>query len=306
MSGWGANIQNQIAQGFWSITEKQLHINCLELKAVYLAVQKFLPMLKNQKVLVRSDNTTVVQYINKQGGTHSPQLCYQTWDLWNYAIQHKIELKAAHIAGKLNVLPDHLSRLKIRPTEWTLKDSVVEQIFSIWGTPYIDLFASIHNCKTQMFCTWIPHPNAYATDALSVPWEGMFAYAFPPICLIPKVIQHMRQYHCRLILIAPLWPRRQWYTQLLQMSIAKPLKLQPIPKLLHQPMSAIYHPNPEVFHLTAWMLSTDYLERKAFLRNQEACSQLPGEAALKQITPVNLKNSVAGVVEGKLIHIQHL
>jgi hypothetical protein len=28
------------------------------------------------------DNSTVVRYINKQGGTHSPQLCMRTWKLW--------------------------------------------------------------------------------------------------------------------------------------------------------------------------------------------------------------------------------
>jgi hypothetical protein len=50
------------------------------------------------------------KYINKQGGTNSPQLCYQVWDLWNMAIQNNIQLKAAHIAGKLNILADQLSR----------------------------------------------------------------------------------------------------------------------------------------------------------------------------------------------------
>jgi hypothetical protein len=43
-------------------------------------VNHFLSQIKNQAVLIRSDNTTVVQYINKQGGTKSPQLCYLTWE----------------------------------------------------------------------------------------------------------------------------------------------------------------------------------------------------------------------------------
>jgi hypothetical protein len=56
------------------------------MEAVYLTMKHFLTQIKDQAVLVRSDNTTVVQYINKQGGTNSPQLCYQVWDLWNMAI----------------------------------------------------------------------------------------------------------------------------------------------------------------------------------------------------------------------------
>ena len=36
----------------------------------------------------------------------------------------------------------------------------------------------------------------------------MFGYAYPPICLIPKVLQHITQFQCQIILIAPRWPRR--------------------------------------------------------------------------------------------------
>ena len=85
-----------------------------------LTVKHFLRSLQGQTVLIRIDNTTVVQYVNKQGGTKSPQLCYKTWDLWNLAIEHNILLKAAHVAGKVNILADKLSRYKILPSEWML------------------------------------------------------------------------------------------------------------------------------------------------------------------------------------------
>ena len=48
--------------------EKRLHINALELKAVSLALQRFKDQCQNQTVLVATDNSTVVAYINKQGG----------------------------------------------------------------------------------------------------------------------------------------------------------------------------------------------------------------------------------------------
>ena len=53
-------------------------------------IEHFLLLLKNQNVLQRCDNTLVVQYISKQGGTKSPQLCYRTWGLWKLAIQNNI------------------------------------------------------------------------------------------------------------------------------------------------------------------------------------------------------------------------
>ena len=67
-----------------------------------------------------------------------------------------------------------------------------------------------------------------------------------------------------MILIAPHWPRRHWYTKILELLIACPIMLPVIPDLLYQPKSLINHPNPELFKLTAWFLSTDSLKREVF------------------------------------------
>jgi hypothetical protein len=56
------------------------------------------------------------------------------------------------------------------------------------GTPNIDLFATCANSQLPVFCSPYPDPLAWTCDALSVSWEGMFAYAFPPPILIPKVL----------------------------------------------------------------------------------------------------------------------
>jgi hypothetical protein len=89
-------------QGIWSKKESLLHINVLEMEAVMLSihVQHFLPKLVGKNVLIRLDNSTVVRYINKQGGTHSPQLCMRTWKQWQLALDNQMLLKAAHMAGK--------------------------------------------------------------------------------------------------------------------------------------------------------------------------------------------------------------
>lgn len=306
LTAWGACLGNQIVQGQWSPEQKKMHINSLEMEAVFNTLVHFLTQLRNQSILVRSDNTTVVQYLNKQGGTHSPFLCMQTWKIWKFAIVNNMFLKAAHIAGKLNILPDQLSRVKIRPTEWTLNGAMVSQIFQKWGYPLIDLFASHQNKQTQIFCSWIPHPDALALDALTISWDRMFAYAFPPICLVPKALQHMKQYNCKIILIAPNWPRRHWYPDLLTMSVAKPIRLPVIRTLLHQPKTQIYHPNPQVFNLTAWLLSTNTSEQRDFQKGLENYSNQVGGQAPRRITVQSIENSAAGVVRGKLLLFQHL
>ena len=66
-------------KGLWSDREKRLNINVLDLKAVSLALQRFKDQCQNQAVLVATDNSTVVAYINKQGGTHSVEMCALLW-----------------------------------------------------------------------------------------------------------------------------------------------------------------------------------------------------------------------------------
>ena len=66
--GWGTHLNEHTARGPWSLPESKLHINYLELKAVFLALKEFQDLCTDKIVLV---NTTVVSYINKEGGTRS-------------------------------------------------------------------------------------------------------------------------------------------------------------------------------------------------------------------------------------------
>ena len=72
----GAHLEQPSTKGLWSDREKRLHINVLELKAVSLALQMIKDHCQNQTLLVTTDNSTLVAYINKQGGTHSAEM---TW-----------------------------------------------------------------------------------------------------------------------------------------------------------------------------------------------------------------------------------
>ena len=69
--------------------------------------------------MVATDNSTVVSYINKQGGTRSPALLRLTVNLFLWLEAQNIIVRARHIPGCLNVIADHLSRPN-QPisTEW--------------------------------------------------------------------------------------------------------------------------------------------------------------------------------------------
>ena len=66
------------------------------------------PPLKH--IHLRIDNTTVVAYINKRGGTHSPALTAQALELWAVALTAGVSLTAQHIPGIQNMVADTASR----------------------------------------------------------------------------------------------------------------------------------------------------------------------------------------------------
>ena len=109
--GWGAHLNERTARGTWSIPESKLHINHLEVKAVFLALKEFQDLCSNNIVLVATDNTTVVAYINKEGGMKSGSLCALLWRILSWCTRKQVTLKARHIPGRLNVIADKLSRL---------------------------------------------------------------------------------------------------------------------------------------------------------------------------------------------------
>ena len=67
--------------GTWTRTDRKLDINCTELKAVVSALQHWVPVLQGHQVMIATDILTVVSYVNKKGGTHSPTLLCLTVEL---------------------------------------------------------------------------------------------------------------------------------------------------------------------------------------------------------------------------------
>ena len=205
--GWSAHLNERTARGSWSLPESKLHINYLELKAVFLALKEFQNLCAHKMVLVATDNTTVVSYINKEGGMRSGPLCALLWRILTWCTSHQVTLRARHIPGQLNVVADKLSRLgQTIQTEWSLQE-VFQSICSRWHRPNIDLFATRFNNKLAQFVSPVPDPLATAVDALSLPWEDLDAYAFPPAAILGKVVEKLQDSPCkRIIRIAPGWP----------------------------------------------------------------------------------------------------
>ena len=147
LSGWGAACQDQRTGGPWSERE-ELHINCLELPAAFLALQTFAKERSGIAVLLRIDNTTAVAYINNQGGTVSRDLLLLAKDLWMWALVRDIHIKAQHLPGVFDSLADSDSRSMKDQSDWRLDPAIFRRINHLWGPVEVDLFASklTHQC----------------------------------------------------------------------------------------------------------------------------------------------------------------
>jgi hypothetical protein len=294
-------------QGVWSEEEAQAHINLLELWAVFKGLQELIYELHDKTILVKSDNTTVVSYINRQGGTRSQTLCLHTRVLWIWCIDHNIMLKAVHIPGVMNVLADNLSRgVSLNPTEWSLSKQIFQTLYLQRGFPTVDLFASKLNHQLPVYCSLNKDPAALAWDALSIPWINMAAYAFPPISLISRVLQKIVESNCTLLLIAPFWLRQQWFHSLTQLMVDYPIMLPQSQDLLRMPGSKARFHDIEHLQLTAWTLSSNVSRRKDFLRALPIWHQEGGESQLTKYTLLVSDVITTGVILTRSILIQRL
>ena len=220
--GWGASdeVLGEI-NGRWASEEQGMNINCLELKAIQLALQSFIPLYgKCEHIRVMSDNTTAISYINKKGGTHCMTLNDLAVNIWEYCLDKGIHISAAHIPGKHNVLADIASREFRDAAEWKLCPEIFSRLVTKFGRPDIDLFASRLNHQLPTYVSWQPDPDSSFIDAFQMSWKGKFIYAFPPFSMIWPVLSKIRrdQVHTALI-VTPEWPTQSWYTALKKMRI---------------------------------------------------------------------------------------
>ena len=76
LEGWGASYGNTATGGTWLLDERILHINVLELKAIFFVLKTL--KTKNENVKIMCDNTTAISCINKMGTSHSMECHYLT------------------------------------------------------------------------------------------------------------------------------------------------------------------------------------------------------------------------------------
>lgn len=286
LTGWGATWGPKSLAGQWSDSEKLLHINVLELRAIRNAVSGWISDLKGFDVTILSDNSTAVAYVNHQGGTKSLRLCRDTWDLLLLCQRSDINLRATHLAGRLNLQADALSRGLRNENEWELSQPWANLVFDLFGRPFVDLFATHRNAKLPTFCSRFHHPLAWKVDALSFGWTGLSSYAFPPWSMVHTTLLKLSQSPGEMLLIAPFWPNQAWFPLILELLVDLPFAFPTDSHILIQDNGRVRHQRLADIKLTAWKLSPNACRRKEFLRELLALQpELEGNPPLKLTTP---------------------
>ena len=115
------------------------------------------------------------------------------------------------------------------------------------------MFATRWNHKLLLFVFPVPDSLAMGVDALSMSWKELWAYAYPPPALLPRMLEKAQWDQCELI-VAARWPQAIWFPLLLGVLIQYPLRIPNNPRLLSQPRNLI-HRYPSNLQLHQWKIS---------------------------------------------------
>ena len=260
-TGWGAfTTQNTEASGFWSDDEAHSHINVLEMKAIVFAFFSLFRDSSGVSILIKSDNTTAVAYVNHFGGVKSPEITDLVVQLYDFCIRRNITIKASYLAGRLNKRADALSR-RTRDHCYSLPPSLFLNLCSHFDfKPSIDLFANRNNHKVVNYYSYEPDPHALAFDAFLQKWPNN-CYAFPPISVLDRFLSYFITFSdIDALVIVPLWPSQAFFPTLLSLLIDEPLFF-PAHLLEDCPKSLCPFSN-----LLACVISTSTEKQKDYLR----------------------------------------
>ena len=265
--GWGAIVREQQVSGVWTPSQREFSINLREMMAVQKCLLEFSSLLRGKTIALFCNNVTTVAYLRRSGGTRSQVLFLKAREILLWVESMKITLLPQFIQGSLNTRADLLSRPNlVIGSEFTLHQEVVQDLLHQWPA-IIDLFATSLTARLPVFFAPAWEPKAAGVDAFLQPWDNLQAYAFPPIAIIRRVLLKLRaSHHCDLTLIAPFWPQREWFPDLLELLSDIPIELPKRRDLLRQPHFHRFHENLPMLRLTAWRLSSDSPVRQASLK----------------------------------------
>ncbi len=172
----GCSVQGQDSEGEMAcLATESTHklpgtVNCVS------GIKTFCTVPKEPPRFISSDNKTAVAYINRHGGTRSPQIHNLARKLIVWGTKHFQSLRATHVPGIMNVGADLLSRGNPLNGEWTLHPQVVSRLWERFGRVAVDHFASHENTHCPLFFSLARDGAPMGVDALAHLWPNTLLF----------------------------------------------------------------------------------------------------------------------------------
>ena len=254
-----------------------------------------------------SDNATAVAYIQHFGGSKSQLLNSLSRAIWSWCMDRNIWLTVSYLPGAQNCVADHASRNFRNDLEWKLNTIVYQKLTGMFQKPDIDLFASRLNYQVFPYVTWQADPGSAHTDAFTLDWSAYTRfYAFPPFCLIGKVLTKIEYDQAVCILIAPLWQTQSWFPRMLKLLIRSPCILPFQQDLLSLPFSGRLHPLRDRLRLIACLLSGRHSGSKEFQDKLPKLCLHHGDPRPESVINRRFKSGFNSVLRQRLIRFKQM
>eukprot|EP00873_Tetraselmis_striata_P016713 jgi/Tetstr1/436977/TSEL_025749.t1 len=190
-----------------------------ELKAVRLAIESFLPMLRNRHIRLHEDNQAVVDVFTHLT-SRSPRLMDELRKTWYLMDTHGITLLSVRcIRSAANIWVDWLSR-EIDCNDGQFNPRRFASLTAKWGACTIDRFATSENAILSRYNARWRDPRCEAVDALRLSddeWRCERNWCNPPWNLIGDLVSKLESNGVPAIVIVPYWPGKAWYHLLSEM-----------------------------------------------------------------------------------------
>ncbi len=118
------------------------------------------------------------------------------------------------------------------PGEWRLHPETIRLIWSRFREAQVDLFASHESSHCQLYFFLTKGP--LGTDTLAHSWpQALHKFVFPPVSLLAQTLCKFRKDEEQVLLVAPHWPTRTWFPELISLTTALPRCIPPLSGAWH-------------------------------------------------------------------------
>ena len=156
--------------------------------------------------------------------------------------------------------------------------------------------------SSATICLSPSSPEAIATDAFLSDWSKWRSWIYPPVILLPRILNKINADRATALILAPHWSGQPWFPQLLEMLVDYPRLLPQRPHLISLPFEPEKaHPLQHKLHLTVWPVSASAIAQRDFQQRLQEFScpcgvRLPRNDILDRGTL-----GQAGVVNGRCV-----